>query len=1242
MTLPASSRAALPDQADRDRILTALDETLIVEAAAGTGKTTALIGRIVASLAAGRVRIDEVVAVTFTEKAAGELKLRLREELERAYRETALDTAQSSPDTAQSPDAARSSSRLADALAHLEEARISTIHGFCADLLRERPIEAGVDPRFEVLMEPAAVQLLDQAFEMWLRQALESPGEGLRRILRRRGRGVADEGALDQLRRAAGALAEWRDFPTAWRREPFDRAAAITSCLDAVRQFTELSAAPASTGDNLYVDTEAIRRFARHRLAEPSGPPAFARDDDALEAALLELARDRHAQRPRTGSSRQYGAGVDRAAVRAAHEVVRDTLAAFAEAAEADLAACLQQELQVCLEGYEALKQAAGALDFVDLLLRTRTLLAGNRAVRADFQQRFRRIFVDEFQDTDPMQAEILLLLAADDPDVTDWRTARLEPGKLFIVGDPKQAIYRFRRADVGTYWAVRRQVLAQPQARACYLRTCFRLVPSLQHAVNAAFAPVMQGQVEEEQASYVALEPVRSDPRDQPTLVALPVPRPYGMRYISGPQIEASLPDAVGAYVAWLVQDSGWMVAERGPDGVEHRVPVQARHVALLFRRFVSWGDDITRPYVDALEARGVPHLLVGGRTFRQREEVEALRVTLAAIERPDDELSLYAALRSLLFAIPDHVLLAYRAAAPTRRLDPWWPLDPGSAEIPVLQPARDAASDAPSGAASGATGDATGDAVGGTFVDVVDALALILRLHRRRNRVPADETVHALLSATRAHAALALRPGGEQALANALHIVELARQYEAAGGLSFRGFVEQLDDERLTDAAEAPLLEEGSDGVRLMTVHKAKGLEFPVVVLVDITCGLTGRSASRHLDPARGVCAQRLAGCRPHELLEHADLELARERAEAHRLAYVAATRARDLLVVPAVGDDPYPGEKHGERWIDVLNPVLYPPIEARRTPDRAPASPVFSGDTVLERPDGALPGPTTVRPGAFTMGEGAATYPVVWWDPQQLHLDATLVFGKRQLASVERHGTDERVREGLAEEAAWQEAHRAARDAGMQPRYDVVSVTAAAVAGMPGAAAPSGLTAAAGDDPAAADAHPMEVVSLATRGGRPRGRAFGSLVHEVLSVVPLEAGAADVRALTRLQARLAVHSGEEAIAPDDEEAITAVADAVIATLAHPLLTRARDAARRSACRREWPVMQRLDDGRLVEGTLDLAFEEPGGWTVVDFKTDDPGAAGLGVYRRQVALYCRAVRAGTGRPVTGVILQV
>ncbi len=181
------------DEAARRLIREALDETLVVEAAAGTGKTTELVNRIVRVLAEGRANVREIVAVTFTEKAAGELKLRLRERLEIERRET------TSPEVA---------ARLDEAVQNLEEAHVSTIHGFCADLLRERPVEARVDPLFRVLTEGQAGRLFDEAFGAWFQSILEDPPEGVRRSLRRTSRGVRpgdvdEDGPLERLRRAA-------------------------------------------------------------------------------------------------------------------------------------------------------------------------------------------------------------------------------------------------------------------------------------------------------------------------------------------------------------------------------------------------------------------------------------------------------------------------------------------------------------------------------------------------------------------------------------------------------------------------------------------------------------------------------------------------------------------------------------------------------------------------------------------------------------------------------------------------------------------------------------------------------------------------------------------------------------------------------------------------------------------------------------------------------------------------------
>lgn len=1155
----------LVDQADRDRIRHDLDTTLVVEAAAGTGKTTELVARMVETIAEGRAAIDGLVAVTFTEKAAGELKLRLREEIERARDKREGDAR----------------ARLEVALAHLEDAHVNTIHGFCADLLRERPVEAGVDPRFEVLLEPSANGLLDAALDDWLHDHLEAPGEGLRRVLRRTfWSDDTEAGPRGALRRAVRDLAEWRDFTAPWRRDPIDRRRTIVAALEAVLDFATLSAR-GTRGDPLYESTAPIRRFA---VEHPMPEAAAITDEwlDGIEARLGPLLRGEGFTKFRVGGrGAAYGKEVTRQQARDAHAALKATLEEVTAALDADLAACLHQELQPCLEGYEQAKRARGALDFTDLLIRARDLLRGHASVREALQRRYDRLFIDEFQDTDPIQAEILLLLAADDPAASDWTSVRPVPGKLFIVGDPKQAIYRFRRADVETYWRVKEQLRAAG-AEVCQLRTCFRSVPTIQRAINHVFAPVMDGHRESAQASYVPLEPVRSDPGTQPSLVVLPVPSPYGSRNVSASAIEESLPDAVGAYVDWLVNESGWTVSERSSSAADARVPIQPRHIAILFRRFVSFGRDVTREYVAALEARQITHLLVGGRSFHEREEVDALRVALTAIEWPDDELALYATLRGSLFAFTDDMLLAYRQAhGPLRVWDH-------------------------------ARRDDTG-ASGGEADEVTAALRLLGTLHRERNRVPVQDTVQALLRETRAHASLALRPGGEQALANVLHVVELARQYEATEGSSFRGFVQELLDETRTEAAESPILEEGSEGVRLMTVHRAKGLEFPVVILADITCRLSSDRPARALDASRNLCVQMLAGCAPAELLEARAAENARDRAEGHRLAYVAATRARDLLIVPGVGDGPYPGPKHGERWIDVMNRAIYPerPWPA---PLEAPGTPPFGRDTVLHRPEEELAYATPIRPGRYTLGPADASFDVTWWDPATLHLEARPTFGKRQLALIDRNASESRVEEGLATFRAWEQRHATRVERGATPSLRVVRVT----------------------DAARSLAVPVDAIAIeqvAHRTARRGGVLFGALVHEVLADVPLDADAPAIAALASFKAR--------ALGADDQD-VTVVTRVIEETLAHPLVRRAAAALQAGRCHREAPITLRHDDGTWIEGQLDLAFEDADGWTVVDFKTDADLDRALDDYRRQVALYVDAVQRATGRPARGVLLRI
>jgi ATP-dependent helicase/nuclease subunit A len=803
--------------------------------------------------------------------------------------------------------------------------------------------------------------------------------------------------------------------------------------------------------------------------------------------------------------------------------------------------------------------------------------------VRRHFQQRFKRIFVDEFQDTDPLQAELLLLLAADDAETTRWQEATPVPGKLFVVGDPKQSIYRFRRADVDIYRRVCDR-LKTCGAIPVELQTSYRAVPNLQRAVNAAFRPLMDGNPESMQAHYVPLAPAREDEPRQPSVVALPVPKPYAQRYVAARAIEESLPDAVGAYVDWLVHRSGWTITERRDP--TKRVPLEARHICILFRRFVSYGEDITRAYVEALEARGVRHLLVGGKAFHDREEIETLRAALMAIEWPDDQLSVFATLRGALFAIGDEELLEYHERA--RSFHPF-------RIAPDLPSHLDA---------------------------VAEALTLLRELHVRRNQRPVADTISLLLDRTRAHVGFVLRPAGEQTLANVLHVAELARQYELDGGMSFRGFVDMLQEMAAGgQAAEAPILEEGSDGVRLMTVHKAKGLEFPVVILADITARLTPYEAGRHVDAERKMCAVRIGGWSPIDLHNNRETELTREQKEGERVAYVAATRARDLLVIPAVGDGPY-----AEGWVGPLNAAIYPSEDVRRVQRAAPGCPAFGGrDSVLWRPDGDPATKLTVCPGEHTLTSPQETWSVTWWSPDALSLDVQAPFGLRRDDLIVKDVPPMVLKAHLDAYRAWRDGRDAAVLKARGRSLTIVTATEAAgdAAIQAGGGALHGC-----------DQIEVAVESVPAAESRPAGTRFGTLVHALLADLPLDLPSAAIAA------RLADAHGRVLGAESTE--VAAANDLVSHVLAHPVLRAAAAAAAIGRCHREIPVTLRLDNGTIVEGHVDLVFEDAAGFVIVDFKTDRELEGGLERYRRQVQIYAEAIRLATGKPARGILMRV
>jgi ATP-dependent helicase/nuclease subunit A len=1163
----------LYDAKARGRILTEFGTNFFVEAAAGTGKTTVMVGRIVGVVRTGAGTLAGTVAVTFTEKAAGELKLRLRLEIEKARADAAGEER----------------NRLDRALEELELARIGTIHAFCGDLLRERPIEAGIDPLFKVASAEEAEVLADEAFERWLQRMLANPPEAVRRVLRRRSVG---ESPQEQLRDAMRNRCEHRDFSNPWRRDPFDRDRAIDRIIEELAEVGELGTSATWSDDYLTRSLAELATFIEEatRLEDVRG-----RDYDGLEAELRTFARRRSWQWK--GARRTMFPPFSRREVLARRDKVKANLDAFIKATDADLAPLVHESLQGAVAEYESQKAKIGCLDFLDLLIKARNLVRDNANVRRDLQSRFTHFFVDEFQDTDPLQAEILLLLTANNPATSDWRTVGPLPGKLFLVGDPKQSIYRFRRADLVFYEDVKKRVL-KAGAQLLHLTTSFRSPPSIQRFVNSAFSSAMISDLEDNAAEYVPLRPSRRESAEQPTIIALPAPMPYDNNgKLSDWRINDSLPDAIAAFIDWLVQESGWRVKER--DAI---VPIRPRHIAILFRRFRSFRTDITRPYVRALEARRIPQVLVGGRSFYDREEVLALRNAVTAIEWPDDELKVFATLRGPFFALADEALLAYRQCVngddkiKMRRLNPVHVVD--RATLDELS------------------------------IPVADGLELLRQLHVGRNHRPIAQTLTMFLDAVRAHAGIALWPSGEQALANCQRLVDMARQFERTAS-SFRAFVEKVEAEADRGGAdEAPVVEEGTEGVRVMTVYKAKGLEFPVVILADPTFKATRDAPSRHVDPTRSLWLEPLCGSAPIELCEAADVEMRREQAEAIRIAYVAATRARDLLILPTCGDKPIEG------WFKVLNPVLYPPDGQCRNSKPAPGCPSFGDDSVLRRPPKAHAQQSgSVRPGLHMTGQDAAS--VVWWDPSVLRLEVEELVPLRhqRILAVDSEGSVAAASEQRY--TAWRLERDALLARAARKSLSVQAVTSFARTD----AANTSQNGEKGDRIGHIRAGPRIVVEELERSDfeRPSGRRFGSLVHSLLASIGLNAGVDEVRALASLNGRLVGATEDET-----EAAITTVS----AALAHPRLRSAALSEGRGCLRRETPVMLRLDDGNLVEGLIDLAFREDTaafeGWTVLEFKTDREFEISRSQYIAQVALYTKAVAAATASPARGILLVI
>jgi ATP-dependent exoDNAse (exonuclease V) beta subunit len=813
------SELGLIDQAARERIATSLDQNLCVEAAAGTGKTSVLVNRVVNLVASGKVKVDELVVITFTEKAAAELATRVRDKLEDRAKQAG----------------GQERERLLAATRDLYRAHIETIHSFATALLRERPVEAKLDPLFEVLEGLAGGLDFDSAYERFQDELLAQELPELVQALRR---GIG----LSELRQACEHLNEHRYL---LRLEPpaavaDDVAATITELREIADELREMLIRNQPAGDDKAIPSiEEIGDWVAQL--------------ESVDLPTQERMLIHGGPKPRASTGTAGNWGSDKARLKELREDYAELVAGTGLRLRTNALLGLLPHIESFVESYEQQRRRAGTADFDDLLFWARDLLRDNQPARNYFRRRFRAVLIDEFQDTDPVQAELALLLTSDDEPGDDWRELTPGPGRLTVVGDPKQSIYRFRRADIAVYERVKGGPLVGGSER---ISTNFRSNGAMLKALNAVFDKVLQ-----------------AEPGLQPGNVALerapdgPVAKRPPVLLVDG-AVEGSADDLREAEASALtgllhkLHAERWEIRDRR-DG--HWRPCRWGDMAILMP--ARTGLEINE---GALAGAGIPYRHEGSRDFFQRDEVRDLIWVLAAIDDPTDRIALVGALRSSAFAISDEQLVIH--AAQNGALSYF--SKPGASET------------------------------------MNEALAELRELHNLRAKFSLAEVIRRVVERTRLVEFALTRPDGDQGAANLLAIVDDARMFAAAGGGGLRPFIRHLRSSMENEAIEieATVAEETDDVVRIMTTHGAKGLEYPIVALANlgtrpqITSEPVPREEESFLHFRVGT--ESGYGHFPTPGYEQVwEGEKAHFVAEKLRLLYVAATRAREHLLVPCV---------------------------------------------------------------------------------------------------------------------------------------------------------------------------------------------------------------------------------------------------------------------------------------------------------------------------------------------------
>jgi ATP-dependent exoDNAse (exonuclease V) beta subunit len=1089
----------LSDEPARRRIIDDLEAELAVDAAAGSGKTTVLVQRVVSLVRSRQVPMRSVAAITFTEAAAAELRTRLRLELTQAALEE--------------PD-------LASAIHEVDEAAVSTIHAFARRILVEHWLSAGLPPRVDVLdapaeqieqrdrwkeftnellADPTASDMLVRAFATGLR--LNHLPDVAREL-------SAQYHRLDQ--NVRNALAAER----ALRADPsVDLAPLVTALDDALGYLTECS----DEADGLFGHLGGAVRTARRRLA---------RVEPGDEVSALSVLDDLGTLSSAKGQAKNWRCPVQdvRDQCQIAENVRVGILSGVRQSVTSDLLWRMAEWAVRCAQQ----RHDEGTLTFHDLLVETCRLLREDANVRRAVRARYQCLLIDEFQDTDPLQVELAGLLRTPPDDALE----EAAPARLFAVGDPEQSIYRFRGADVALFNATVEDFEARLE-----LATNFRSVRGILDWVDELFGRAGWDGGTGPGTVHRPLSAVRQSPeeRGHPPVVL------YGDAL---PVLASEVRRRGAEETALLVRrvvDEAWRVQEPRADDLAPR-PARFGDIAILIPTRTSLS-----ALERALEDAGVPYRLEGVALVWAAQEVRDLLAILRAAEDPADAIAVVAALRTTALACGDDDLVRFYAGGGS-----WDPRGVGAAA------------------------DATDP--------VTRAMRLLAELHARRMWLEPSELVVLVLERLHLFELALVHERPRDHWQRLRWVLDQARVFdEAIGGPlgDFLAWIDLRQDEGWSSSVGPP--EPDDDAVRILTIHGAKGLEFPVVFLTGLEGFDRGRPASQVLWDDRGMPRIRIVRgfvSPEHESLAATDRAL--DGDERRRLLYVAATRARDHLFVDVSRKD--------------------------------------QTSSLLIR-----------------LAAACEEFPATWCPPPRA---AAPTLSARPARDVAREPDD--LDDGTAAQAHWIEQRRARVAAGArQPAWSATALSRIPRTGQRDAIEVSVTSTRDGGSPADERRPPAPAPA-----GGDEQRLIGRAVHDTLAKVDLglwaDNAAADEGtrgAALRVIADVATRAqglGEDRTVEVERLARHALESPTVRALAGVRNFRELPLAA--------PVDLDDEEAGVIDGFADLVGLEGDGLVVVDFKTFvDRGSGSHSAdpeHLRQVAAYAYALRLATGFPVDRAVV--